>query len=128
MARLLNIETDVGQRWVRLNFVAEQAFATSHSPWKWVELYLDNQGTTTFLLDERGQQHPLAAAAGLSADKPTRIPSGGSARFALIFPLVPEMQSFRYEAVLYFRWGPGPEQVERVQIKSAVPLRFADFR
>jgi len=128
MARLLNIETDVDQKWVRFNFVAEQAFSTSHSSWKWVELYLDNQGATTFLLDERGRQHLLAAATGLSAEKPTRIPSGGSSRFALIFPLAPDIQSFRYEAVLYYRWGPRSEQVDRIQIKGDEPVSLAGFK
>ena len=128
MARLLNIETDVDQKWVRLNFVAEQAFSTSHSSWKWVELYLDNQGATSFLVDEKGRQHLVAAAAGLSAEKPMRVPSGGSVRFALIFPLVPDIQAFRYEAVLAYRWGPRSEQVDRIQIKGDEPVSLADFK
>ena len=128
MVRLLNIETDAHHRWLRFNFVAEQGHLTSHSPWRWVDIYLDNQGQTAFLVDERGRQHLLAAATGLSAETPTRIQHQGSSRFALLFQLVPAMQSFRYEMVLYYRWGPRSEQVDRLQIRGREPVTLADFK
>ena len=120
MVRLLNVEIDAAQKWLRFNFVIETIGA--------VDAYLDNPSESAFLLDERGRQHPLALATGLSSEKPVRIPAGGSSRFALIFPRVGEFESFRYEATLYYRHGPGPSQTERVRIKRDTPFRLADFR
>jgi hypothetical protein len=120
MVRLLNVDTDAEQKWLRFNCVIETIGK--------VDAYLDNPSQTTFLLDQRGQQHPLALATGLSSDKPVQIPAGGSARFALIFPRSSELESFRYEAVLYYRYGSGPSQTERVRIKRDTSINVADFR
>lgn len=120
MVRLINVETDTEQKWLRFNFVIETIGR--------VEAYLDNTGQTAFLLDERGRQHPLALATGLSAEKPLAISAGGSARFALIFPRIGEFESFRYEATLYYRYGTGRSQTERVRIVRDTPISLADFR
>ena len=118
----------VSLRKLRFIFIGKHPVPTSHSTWKWVDVYLDNQGATTFLIEERGRQHLLAAATGLSAEKPVRIPYRGSSRFALLFPLAPNVESFRYEAVLAYRWGPTSQQVDRVQIKGSDLISLADFR
>ena len=120
MVRLLNVETDAERKWLRFNFTIETIGQ--------VDAYLDDPGQTAFLLDERGRQHRLALATGLSPDKPLRISAGGSSRFALTFPRVGELESFRYQATLYYRAGGGPRQTERVQIKRDMPINLSDFR
>lgn len=120
MVRLLNVEADAEQKWLRFNFVIETIGQ--------VDAYLDNPDQTAFLVDERGRQYPLALATGLGSENPVKIPAGGSSRFALIFPRVGDLGSFRYEATLFYRYGSGLSQTERVRVKRDTPIRLVDFR
>jgi hypothetical protein len=125
MVRLLNVETDAEQKWLRFNFIAESMGN--------VDVYLDSPAQTTFLMDQKGRQHILADARGLNAETPVRIPAGGSSRFTLIFPLASDMGSFRYEATLAYRCRPPGcgrplDHLERVRIKRDVPVSLAEFR
>jgi len=125
MVRLLSVEIDSEQKWLRFNLVTESMGN--------VDVYLDSPDQTAFVMDEKGRQYPLADAKGLSPDTPVRVAARGSSRFTLVFPLAPDMRSLRYEATVAYRCAPpgcgaSPNHVERVRIRRDVPISLAEFR
>ncbi|GEM_PF-2345452 len=89
---------------------------------------LDNPQESAFVIDQFGRQHFLVQAIGLSGDRPVAVSQGSSKRFTLTFPLAPELESFRYQAILVLKGGPhNPNNVFRLRIQSEKSVRLADF-
>ena len=93
---------------------------------KRVDVYLDEPGQTTFILDQRGRQQALAHATGVSSDRPLRVPEGATRRFALVFPLSPDVQSFEYNSTLLLRYPDGTSG--RIQLKSKKGIQMSELR
>lgn len=92
-----------------------------------VDVSLDNPVDTTFLVDNLGRQHPLVQATGISSDRPIRVPPQSSKRFTLTFPFPPEMESFKYQAVLLMRKVDDDRQY-RLHIRTEKTINLTDFR
>lgn len=117
---LYNIEIAEG-RFLKFNFGIEWRYNIRES----LEVYLDNPQESAFLVDQLGRQHNLVQASGISSSQAMRLSAGSSSRFALTFPLAGDVESFRYNATLFTRFG---SQQSRIQIRAQKPISVADFR